>query len=160
MVSILRQLFRHQAHADAIMIAAILKHPVASGDSELRRLVHHILVSHRFWIHLSRRLPFDIEAENLVPATLDELAQRFRATQTDERIWLDHLQASDLERLLESAYLPAGPVTVCDALTQVCLHSHGHRAQCATRFRTLGGEPPSTDYVLWVKERPDPVWAY
>jgi hypothetical protein len=67
---------------------------------------------------------------------------------------------SDLERLLESAYLPAGPVTVCDALTQVCLHSHGHRAQCATRFRTLGGEPPSTDYVLWVKERPDPVWAY
>ena len=158
MVAILRELFRHQAHADASMLAAIKRHQVALVDQELRRLIHHILVAHRFWIHLSQGLPFNVEVENVVPRTLDELVARFQATQAQELAWLDRLQAFDLVRVLESPYLPIGPVTVGQALTQVCLHSHGHRAQCATRLRMLGGEPPPADYILWVKDRPDPTW--
>jgi uncharacterized damage-inducible protein DinB len=159
MVAILQELFRHQAHADASMLMAIKRHHVALIDQELRELIHHVLVSHRFWVHLSQGLPFNVEVENVVPATFDELAARFQATQAQELAWLDRLQAVDLARVLESQYLPAGPVTVGEALTQVCLHSHGHRAQCATRLRMLGGEPPPVDYVLWVKDRPDPIWA-
>src|SRR5712691_750329 len=159
MVAILRELFRHQAYADALMLMAIKRNQVALIDQELRRLIHHILVSHRFWIHLSQGLPFNVEVENVVPATFDELAARFQTTQAQELAWLDRLQAVDLARVLESQYLPTGPVTVGEALTQVCLHSHGHSAQCATRLRTLGGEPPPADYILWAKDRPDPMWV-
>ena len=159
MVGTLRELFRHQAHADASTFMAIKRHDAASIDPELRRLLHHILVSHRFWIHLAQGLPFNIEVETVVPATLDELAARSQATQAQERAWLDGLQESDLTRRLESPHLPAGPVTMGEGLTQVCLHSQGHRAQCAQRLRMLGGEPPPTDYILWVKDRPDPAWV-
>jgi uncharacterized damage-inducible protein DinB len=159
MVAILRELFRHQAHADASMLMAIKRHQVALTDPELRNLIHHVLVSHRFWVHLSQGLPFNVEAENVVPATFDELAAGFQATQAQELAWLDRLQAVDLARVLESQYLPTGPVTVGEALTQVCLHSHGHRAQCATRLRLLGCEPPPADYILWAKDRPDPTWV-
>jgi uncharacterized damage-inducible protein DinB len=41
---------------------------------------------------------------------------------------------------------------------QICLHSHGHRAQSASRLRALGVTPPPTDYILWVMERPNPEW--
>jgi uncharacterized damage-inducible protein DinB len=42
---------------------------------------------------------------------------------------------------------------------QICLHSQGHRAQCASKLRALGGVPPVLDYVLWIKtDRPAPAW--
>ena len=141
------------------MLMAIQRHEAASNDDELRKLLHHILVAHRFWIHLCQGLPFSVEAENIVPATLEEIIERFRATQMQELVWLDQLKASDLARVLESPYFPGRQVTVGEALTQVCLHSQGHRAQCATRLRTLGGEPPATDYILWLKDRPLPAWV-
>ena len=48
--------------------------------------------------------------------------------------------------------------SVVQAMMQVCLHSHGHRAQCAVRLRLLGGTPPNMDFILWLKERPAPNW--
>ena len=71
------------------MLIAIKRHQVASNDQELRKLFHHILVAHRFWIHLCQGLPFSVEAENVVPATLDEIAAPFQATQMQELVWLD-----------------------------------------------------------------------
>ncbi len=159
MAAIFRELFRHQAHADASMLMAIKAHPMASNDQELRQLLHHILVAHRFWIHLCQALPLSVEAEKVVPATLDEIVARFQATQMQELAWLDQLEASDIGRLLETQYFPGRQIAVGEALTQVCLHSNGHRAQCATRLRTLGGEPPRSDYIIWVKDRPSPAWV-
>ncbi len=159
MVAIFGELFHHQAHADASLLMAIKRHQAASNDQELRKLFHHILVAHRFFIHLCQGLPFSVEAENIVPATLDEIVAGFQATQVQELVWLDQLEASDLARVLETQYIPGGQATVGEALTQVCLHSHGRRAQCATRLRMLGGEPPLTDYIFWVKDRPYPAWV-
>ena len=81
------------------------------------------------------------------------------ATQEQALAWLDQLEASDLARVLESQFFPDRQITLGEALTQVCLHSQGHRAQCATRLRLLGGEPPSTDYIFWVKDRLLPAWV-
>jgi len=159
MTAIVRELFHHQAHADAAMLMAIKGHDVASNDDELRKVFHHILIAHRYWLHLGQGLPFSIEAESIVPATLQELIARFQATQAQEVAWLDQLNEADLARVVESPHLPGQQVTLGEALTQVCLHSQGHRAQCAARLRTLGGEPPPTDYILWVKARPSPVWV-
>ena len=61
--------------------------------------------------------------------------------------------APDLEHVLESPQIPGGRCSVAQAWMQVCLHSHGHRAQAAKRLRRLGGEPPATDFILWLAHR-------
>ena len=158
MVALFQELFHHQAYADALLLMAIQRHEAASKDQELRTLLHHILIAHRFWLHLSQGLPFSVEAENVVPATLDEIITGYKETQAQENTWLERLEESDLIRTVESLYLPNRKVAVREGLMQVCLHSQWHRAQCATRLRMLGGEPPSLDYIFWVKERPGPIW--
>ena len=159
MVALYQELFRHQAYADASLLMAIQRHEVALKDEELRILLHHTLIAHRFWLHLSQGLPFSVEAENAVPATLDSIITGYKETQTQENAWLERLEESDLTRTVESPYLANRKVAVREALMKVCLHSQGHRAQCAMRLRMLGGEPPSLDYIVWLKERPDPIWA-
>jgi uncharacterized damage-inducible protein DinB len=158
MVALFQELFHHQAYADAALLMAIQRHAVASKDQELRTLLHHILIAHRFWLHLSQGLPFSFEAENIVPATLDAIITGYKETQKQENAWLERLEESDLIRRVESPYFPHRKVAAREALMQVSLHSQGHRAQCATRLRMLGGEPPALDYILWLKERPDPTW--
>jgi uncharacterized damage-inducible protein DinB len=158
MLAVLRDLFCHQAFTDAALLTAIRRHELAARDHELRTLLHHILGAHRYWIHLSQGLPFVVEEETTVPDSLEPIVARYRATQAQERVWLDGLRESDLTRELETPFLPGRRIAIGDALMQVCMHSHGHRSQCATRLRALGGQPPILDFILWLKDRPVPVW--
>jgi hypothetical protein len=41
---------------------------------------------------------------------------------------------------------------------QVVMHSQSHRGQCASRSREPGGKPPMTDFIIWLRTRPAPVW--
>ncbi len=58
-------------------------------------------------------------------------------------------------RLGEEIAVPWAPkdarelLTVSEALLQAAMHSHYHRGQNATRLRELGGEPPTTDLIMW-----------
>ena len=158
MLATLRDLFCHQAFTDAALLNAIRWHESAARDQELRTLLHHILVAHRYWTQLSQDLPFSVEEETMVPDSLDLIVARYQATQVQEKAWLDALRESDLARALESPFFPGRLIAMGDALMQVCMHSHGHRSQCATRLRALGGKPPSLDFILWLKDRPVPVW--
>ena len=158
MLAMLRDLFQHQAYADAALLTAIMKHEPAAADQELRVLLHHILIAHRFWIHLSQGLPFSADDEAEVPDSLEPLFALYRDTHVLEQAWLERLDERDLARTVESAYLPGRRVSVSEALMQVCLHSQGHRSQCAARLRLLGGAPPPVDFILWLKDRPAPAW--
>jgi uncharacterized damage-inducible protein DinB len=158
MLATLQDLFRHQAFTDAALLNAVRRHEPAARDDDLRTLLHHILVAHRYWIQLCQGLPFSVADETTVPDSLDVVMARYRATQLEERVWLNDLREPDLSRRLASPFFPGRLIPMGDALVQVCMHSHGHRSQCATRLRALGGEPPSLDYILWLKERPEPVW--
>src|SRR5206468_7789179 len=136
---LLRDLFDHQACADASVIGAIRRHDAASRDLELRTKLHHILVTHRFWTRLSQGLPFVVEDESKVPDSLDPLVRQFQQTYDEVRPWLAQLQDAELTRMLESPFFEGRKYSVRDGLMQVCLHSQGHRAQCASRLRLLGG---------------------
>jgi uncharacterized damage-inducible protein DinB len=84
---------------------------------------------------------------------------RYRETYARDREWLAGIADAELDRLLESPNFEGRRYSVRDGLVQICLHSQGHRAQCASKLRALGGEPPTLDYVLWIKaDRPAPVW--
>jgi uncharacterized damage-inducible protein DinB len=158
MLATLRDLFCHQAFTDAALLNAIRRHETAARDPELRRLLHHTLVAHRYWVQLGQGLPFSLDEETKLPDSLDLIVARYQATQVEEHVWLDALRESDLARAVESPFFPGRLIAIGDALMQVCMHSHGHRSQCATRLRALGGEPPSLDFILWLKDRPVPVW--
>ncbi|HEY6969981.1 MAG TPA: DinB family protein [Candidatus Angelobacter sp.] len=159
MLPILRDLVGHKWHANAAYFKAIRQHEKAAQDEELRKLLHHILLANRFWLMLSLGRQFDFEKDRHIGDSLDLLTTHYRETQTQELQWINQMQEADLERRLETPFLPGSSFSIAEGIMQICLHSHGHRAQCATRLRLLGGTPPATDFILWLKEkRPAPEW--
>jgi uncharacterized damage-inducible protein DinB len=157
MLSMIEDLVRHKWWANANLLHAIEQHPAASEDEQLRKMLHHILVSNRFWLLAILGRPFVREDEMQIPTDLAGVIEQFKATEHLESEWLSTASESDLERILETRSSRLGiDVSVGQAMLQICMHSHGHRAQCATRLRVLGATPPGTDYVLWIKNQSDP----
>ena len=158
MVVMLRDLVAHKGHANAALLNSIRENNAAASDPEVWDLLHHILLANRFWLLTTLGLPFVIEVESRQSASFDELIQRYGGTHQQELTWLDEATDTDLSRILVDPFIPGGNCSVAQALIQVCMHSHGHRAQCAKLLRRHGGEPPPTDFILWLVDRPAPVW--
>jgi uncharacterized damage-inducible protein DinB len=158
MIDLLQDLVRHKGYANAAVLRAICQHETAAQDLELRELLHHIILANRFWFSLILGRPFSRDQESRIPESLEEITTRYRETNEKELEWVSQLRESDLARTLETSFIPGHQYSIAQATMQVCMHSHGHRAQCATRLRLLGGTPPAMDFVLWLKERPAPRW--
>ena len=154
----MNDLIRHKGYADAELLNVVRQHHAAATDVPLRVLLHHMLVSNRFWLLsiLGERFVPDVETH--VPDSIESLIAGFRTTHDRETAWLENATGEALSKELESALIPGGRCLVSDALLQVCLHSQGHRAQCAKMLRTLGATPPTTDFILWRVERRAPNW--
>lgn len=159
MPAMFQDLVRHKVHANAALLKAIGEHAAAAHDAELRTLLHHVILANRFWFSLMRGVPFDPREESRVPDSLEEIAQLYRNTYTQELAWIVGIQDADLSRTIETPFIPGQTFSIEQALLQVCMHSHGHRAQCATRLRQLGGIPPPMDFIFWLKDRPAPDWS-
>jgi uncharacterized damage-inducible protein DinB len=155
---IIQELVRHKWHANAAYLVAVYGDEAARQDEELRTLLHHILVANRFWLFLTLGTEFDREMEARVPESLDALIETYRKTEALEMEWLVRCDEAELARELTTPRLPGKAFTVAQALMQIVLHSHGHRAQAALRLRSLGGTPPKSDFILWTIDRQGPEW--
>lgn len=149
----LQDLIAHKAHANASFLALVRAHERAAGDSEILELLHHILVANRFWICAVRGTPFVAEAETNVARDIDALAAAYERTETEEGAWVATATEAECAAVLEHPLIPGGRCSVAQALMQVCLHSHGHRAQLARRLRQHGIVPPQSDFILWLRDR-------
>jgi uncharacterized damage-inducible protein DinB len=154
----LRDLVDHKGHANAALLNAIRHTPAAAADPELWELVHHILLANRFWLLAVLGLPFVLEDEARHAPSFEALLQRYGRTQAQESAWLDTATEADLECTLKNPLIPGGECSVAQAFMQVCLHSHGHRAQGAKLLRRHGGTPPNIDFILWLRDRPEADW--
>ena len=154
MLEMLRDLVAHKGHANAALLNAIRQNGTAASDPELWELLHHILLANRFWLLTVLGLPFIHEEEARTSSSFETLIQRYASTQAQETAWLETATERDLTRTLENALIPNGKCSVSQALMQVCLHSHGHRSQCATLLRQHGSVPPPADFILWLTSRP------
>ena len=159
MLRMLRDLVDHKGHANAALLNAIRQNAGAASDPELWPLLYHILLANRFWLLSVLRLPFVLEDESRPAPSFDALVERYARTQSQEAAWLDTATAADLERALKSPLIPNGECSVAQALMQVCMHSHGHRAQAAKLLRRHGGTPPAGDFILWLATRPRAQWS-
>jgi len=160
MLDALRDLIAHKGHADAAMLAAVERTPGAAADGEVVALLHHVLLANRFWLSSVVEVPFVLEEESRPSGSLDALVRRFRETHDQEMAWLGAAAETQLSRTIESPLIPGGQCSAAQGLLQVCLHSHGHRAQCAKMLRRFGCTPPPTDFILWLVERPAPAWPH
>jgi uncharacterized damage-inducible protein DinB len=120
--------------------------------------LHHVILANRFWLLLFVNHPFDLDKESQVPESLRAVATLYRETQKEEIEWVIGLRETDLERTVVTPFIPDRSFSLPQALMQVCMHSHGHRARCAARLRSLGGNPPATDFIFWLKDRPTADW--
>lgn len=159
MLQMLRDLIAHNGHANAALLGAIRQNDAAVADAELWDLLHHILVANRFWLLTILGLPFAFEEESHPSASFDVLTQRYARAHEQQSAWIEAATEADLSTVLESTLIPGGSCSVGQAFMQVCLHSHGHRAQCAKLLRRHAGAPPVTDFILWLATRPAPEWA-
>jgi hypothetical protein len=159
MLGMLRDLVQHKAWASAALFAAIRESDTASRDDVLRGLLHHIILANRFWLFSCLDRPFDVEGESRVRGSLDGVVDLFRATHAIEADWMSRAGESELARRLEGPLIPGGSCSIAQAFMQVCMHSQGHRSQCATRLRSLVGQPPVTDFIVWLTDRPPAQWS-
>ena len=160
LLPVVRDLVEHKNYANAMLLGAIGAHEQASADTELRNLLHHIILANWFWLSLFLNETFDVSAESQCPHSLKDIAALYRQTHDRELEWMSRINDSEFERTLVTPFFPDRTFSLAEAVMQVCLHSHGHRAQCATRLRALGGEPPPLDFILWLKDRPRADWPH
>jgi uncharacterized damage-inducible protein DinB len=158
MLEMLRDLIAHNGHANAAMLGAIQSNNAAAEDSEIGGLLHHMLIANRFWLLGVLGLPFVFEEESRTSGFFDTLIQRFRNAHEQQSEWAAAATPVDLARILQNPQIPGGRCSVAQAFMQVCMHSQGHRAQCAKMLRRHGGEPPMTDFILWLADRPSANW--
>src|SRR5579862_3318300 len=160
MLAMIQDLVRHKWHANASLLGATVANNLAAQDEELRKLFHHILIANRYWLLLILQKQFVRNEEELIPATFNALITQYKETEILEMGWLSHCTAPDMEHTVQTPFLSGQSFSVAQAIMQVCLHSLGHRAQCATRLRTLGGTAPTTDFILWLDGRPTSAWPF
>ena len=154
MSSYLSELYAHQEWADAEHWRALEAHPAALADKAIReRLLHIHLVQHGFlWVTAREKSEFALrkledfarmgDLKTYAKQGLMEFKELVRTTTPDR-----------LEEVIEVPWFkPALRITVRHALTQAAMHSHYHRGQNATRLRELGGVPPGTDFIVWLRD--------
>lgn len=156
MTSMIQSLFRHQAWADAAILRAVRAHAEAAQDERLRWTLHHIVMVQRAFLSFFLERPFDQQAEKQIPESFDDLERLFRDSHSEELSFVDHLEAADLSRTVPLPWIMHP--SLAEALLQVVMHSQNHRGQCLSRLRTLGGNPPTLDFLLWLKDRSEPLW--
>jgi uncharacterized damage-inducible protein DinB len=154
LLQMLRDLVAHKGHANALLLTAIRENDTAAADRAVWALLHHILLANRFWLLTVVGVPFVHEHEARLSPSFDALIERYGVLHDEEIAWLGAATESDLARRLEDARIPNGSCSVSQAFMQVCMHTHGHRAQCAKLLRRHGHVPPTTDFIAWLASRP------
>ena len=148
--------------ADAEHWRAIGALPAAREYAPLRERLHHIHQVQRMFVWAvgdRARRPTQTQPGSFV--AFDDLKAYARDAHDQIRRLLEGLTDA---RLAESVtmpwFKPPLELTVENALAQMAMHSHYHRGQNAVILRERGGEPPTTDLIVWLwKGRPAADWG-
>jgi len=160
--SYLDEMYAHQAWADAEHWRAFEAHPAALADKAIReRLLHIHLVQHAFlWVTGPRTSEFAFKKVEDFASMAD--LKKYGQEGLEEMVELLKKTDQDrMEELIEVVWFkPPLKISVRHALTQAAMHSHYHRGQDATRLRELGGVPPMTDFIVWLRNgQPAARWG-
>jgi uncharacterized damage-inducible protein DinB len=154
MIDLFENLFRHEAWADAMHWKALQATPGALESPGVRDRLQHIHMVGRGFVGV-------LCGASERPPEISEMDRLRESVRAHHRRMAEVLARAAEEGLERSVWVPwvRLDLPVRDALIQMAMHSQYHRGQNALRIRELGGEPPLTDYIVWVRlGRPDPDW--
>lgn len=162
MNSTLRDMYGHQAWADAELWRAIGAHPPSRDDQTIHDRLHHLhLVQRGFmWAAGDQSAGFSFSKPDDFKS-FDELLTFAKQSHGLIDQFLAGLPDTKLAESVTIPWFQDPPltITVSEALTQCAMHSQWHRGQNAARLRELGAEPPTIDLIVWIwTGRPTPKW--
>lgn len=154
----LELLIEHMKWADAEVWKKVISFPAAENDDKIKKLLYHIhQVQYAFlslWNNASIELP---KAENF--KDLKSIAKWGFDYQQKLNVFLSSDITKKKDMIVEIPWAKfmerrtgkrVVSATFEETMIQVASHSSYHRGQINTRFRELGGEPPSVDFIVWV----------
>ncbi|MBI3192901.1 MAG: hypothetical protein HYZ34_00375 [Ignavibacteriae bacterium] len=160
MIETLRELYEHQAWADAELWRAVVAHPQALEDTLIReRFYHYHLAQDAFLLIVQKKQLIFKPLEDY--KTMNDL---YEYAKGNHIFALQFIQDITEEFLAERVFIPwfKEPrliITKGQSLLQAVMHSQYHRGQNASRLKDLGGKPPLLDYIAWLQqERPQAPW--
>ncbi len=153
-----RRWFEYEKDSHAQVLAALEAVPDAQRKRPAFRkavmLMGHLAAARQLWLFrmgLIAEPPGEFFPDGL---TLPELSTRVAAIHVAWTDFLGRLHDGALAEEFEYQALD-GPWfrnSVEDTLTQLFGHSWYHRGQIALLLRSIGAEPPATDFVFWTRE--------
>ena len=151
MIPLFESMWAHLVWADDSILNAVAAQEGASADEEIRKGLHHIVLVEAFFLSLFEQRAFDMARFKEAPGSLEDIERLFQEAHADGKAYVTRLNEAELARTIEFPIMKEFQPPLQDALVQVVMHSEHHRAQCAQRLRALGGKPPITDYIAWVR---------
>ena len=135
--------------------AATLSTPITSSFGSVRETLAHIVSAE--WIWLRR---WEGESPSATPPwvaeeSAEQLLARLEMVRADRQAFLnapdddDFVRAIDYRNLAGQSYRNS----LADLIRHVVNHSTYHRGQAATQLRQLGEVPPSTDFIVYRREK-------
>lgn len=158
----LSDLVRYDEWANARLVAAFRElsdetfvAPVASSFGSLRDTFAHIVSAEWIWLRRWKGVSPTAVAGWLGSGSRAELLAELAALEKERAEFLASLPAGGLQASLTYRTLNGQEHTnrLGDLIRHVVNHSTYHRGQAATQMRQLGLHPPSTDFVLFLRER-------
>ncbi|MBU2445821.1 MAG: DinB family protein [Bacteroidetes bacterium] len=160
MIELLRDMYHHQAWADAEMWKSLEAHPGALENTAVQKCLHHMhLAQHAYLSIVSGKELIRKRFEDF--SNMNELKEYARINHSQALVFIKECTDSKLAEVVRIPWLrnPQLNLPVYQALLQAAMHSHYHRGQNAARLKELGGEPLTTDIIAWYwKEKPEAVW--
>jgi uncharacterized damage-inducible protein DinB len=161
-----RRWFEYECDSHAKVLASLEAVPAAQRSTPAFQkavsLMAHIAAARQMWLFrfgVGKELPREFFPEGL---GLSELARGVAEAQAAWLMYLGRLDEREIARVFEYRSYEGQWFrnTIEDILTQLFGHSWYHRGQIAALLRSLGSEPPVTDFVFWTREpippgRPD-----
>ena len=151
-------LLHHMQWADTEVWKKVLSFSEAENDERIKKLLFHLhQVQHAYymlWYELPVEIPKPEEFADLQSIAkwgfayqkmLDEFLLSAKANEKEKIVQISW--SIFLERKFGKKVVPA---TLEETILQLTSHSTYHRGQINTRFRELGGEPASVDFIAWV----------
>lgn len=161
-----RSLLTHMEWADAVTWKAVLGLDAARGDAQIADKLYHIHTVHWAYLQAWRGDPLRIP-ERATLGDLAALSAWARPYYPALGAFVETLDEAGLSRTLtfpwaaelEKRFGRVSPATLDETIVQVAMHTAYHRGQIAMRLRELGGEPQTTDFILWIwTGRPGASW--
>ena len=151
----------HQEWADAEHWRAFSGFAAAREFMPLRQRLHHIHQVQRMFMWALGDRATQPQPTRGPDFTFDALKTYARGSHDQIRALREGLSDDRLAQTVSMPWFrPPLEITVENALAQLAMHSHYHRGQNSVILRELGGEPPTTDLIVWHwKGRPDPDWG-